>query len=270
MRGAGAWTTLSSGVKLHHRIQGPPGAPWLVLLNGLLADTTMWAGAMSGLTPVYRVLTFDGRGQGKSATPADGSYSVEQLAEDAWELMDRLEIRQPWLVGLSNGSNVALELLADHPGSFRGAVLTSAVTHMDFALRLRLRHWLACLALGGAALQFDAVAPYLWGDAFLEARYEVLKAYHEAKGTSDEPLEGSRHQIEGVLSWDIRPKLEQIKDPVHLLAGAEDLLTPIWKCADTARLIPHATFEVIPGIGHAFPVENPKQFIKSVRAFATF
>ena len=269
MRGAGAWIRLASGVNLHHRIQGRPGAPWLVLLNGLLADTTMWAGALSGLTPHFRVLTFDGRGQGKSDTPA-GSYTVETLAEDAWELMDLLDIRQPWLVGLSNGSNVALELLADHPGCFRGAVLTSSVTHMDFALRLRLRHWLACLALGGAALQFDAVAPYLWGDAFLEKRYEVLKAYHEAKGTSDEPLEASRHQIEGVLSWDIRPKLEQVKDPVLLLAGAEDLLTPVWKCMDTARLIPHAAFEVIPGVGHAYPVEDPKQFIKRVLAFATF
>ena len=270
MRGAGAWVTLASGVRLHHRIQGQPGAPWLVLLNGLLADTTMWAGALSGLTPSYRVLTFDGRGQGKSDTPPAGAYDVETLAGDAWELLDRLEIRQPWLVGLSNGSNIALELLADHPGCFRGGVLTSTVPRMDFAMRLRLRHWLSCLAAGGAALQFDAVAPYLWGDAFLEKRYEVLKAYHETRGTSDEPLEGSRHQIEGILSWDIRPKLDRIKDPVLLLAGAEDLLTPVWKCAETARLIPHAQFEVIPGIGHALPVEDPKQFIKWVQAFTAF
>ena len=35
---------------LHYRVQGPPGAPWLVLLNGLLSDTTMWAGVLPGLT----------------------------------------------------------------------------------------------------------------------------------------------------------------------------------------------------------------------------
>ena len=266
--GAGAWATLASGVRLHYRIQGPPGAPWMVLFNGLLADTTMWAGALPGLSPVFRVLTFDSRGQGKSDAPARGPYTVPLLAGDAWELMDQLGIRQPWLVGLSNGSNVALELLAEHPGQCRGGVLTSSVTHTDFSMGLRLKHWLQCLELGGRELQFDAVAPYLWGDAFLEKRYQVLKAYHKNKASFDEPLGGSHHQIEGTLLWDTRNKLDQIKDSLLLLAGAEDLLTPVWKCLETARFIPHARFEIIPGIGHAFPVEDPKAFAARVRAFA--
>ena len=269
MTPAGAWATLAGGNKLHYRIQGKPGAPWLVLFNGLLSDTTMWAGTLSGLTPTYRVLTFDGRGQGKSDAPAEGSYRVETLAGEARELLDQLDIQRPWLVGLSNGSNVALELLADAPGRYRGGILTSSVTHIDFAMGLRLRHWVQCLALGGAELQFDAAAPFLWGDAFLESRYQVLKAFFASKGTSAEPLAAFRHQIEEVIPWDIRHKLGQIKDPVLLLAGAEDLLTPVWKCAETARLIPHARFEVIPGIGHAFPVENPKAFAAQVRSFAT-
>ena len=170
-------------MSLHYRIQGQPGAPWLVLLNGLLSDTTMWAGPLASLTPHYRVLTFDSRGQGKSEAPAQGSYSVPALAQETWDLLEHLEIRQPWLIGLSNGSNIALELLADHPGAFRGGVLTSSVTHIDFAMGLRLKHWVKCLALGGAEMQFDAVAPYLWGDAFLEKRYAILKAYSESKGT---------------------------------------------------------------------------------------
>jgi 3-oxoadipate enol-lactonase len=264
---AGTRLTLDSGVSLHYRIQGQPGAPWLVLFNGLLSDTTMWAGTLSGLAPHHRVLTFDSRGQGSSDAPPDGPYTVPMLAQDAWELLDRLGIHQPWLVGLSNGSNVALELLADHPGAFPGAVLTSSVTHMDFAMGLRLKHWLRCLDLGGPSLQFDAVAPYLWGDAFLEKRYQVLKAYQETRQSIYEPLDGSRHQIEGVLQWDIRNKLHQIQKPVLLLAGAEDLLTPVWKCAETATLIPNSRFEIVPGIGHAFPVEAPKAFVTKVLSF---
>ena len=89
--------------------------------------------------------------------------------------MEVLNIRQPWLAGLSNGSSIGLELLAAHPGAFRGAVLTSAVRRTDFAMALRLRHWLHCLELGGPGLQFDAAAPYLWGDAFLAQRHPVLK-----------------------------------------------------------------------------------------------
>jgi len=49
MRAQPTFATLPSGLKLHYRVQGTPGAPWLVLLNGLLSDTTMWDGAPSAI-----------------------------------------------------------------------------------------------------------------------------------------------------------------------------------------------------------------------------
>jgi pimeloyl-ACP methyl ester carboxylesterase len=256
--------TVSGGVNLYYRIQGPRDAPWLVLLNGLLADTTMWAGTLKGFTGRHRVLTFDGRGQGRSDAPAEGPYTPALLARDAWELMAHLDVRRPWLAGLSNGSSIGLELLAAHPGAFRGAVLTSAVPRIDFPMALRLRHWLQCLELGGPGLLFDAAAPYLWGDEYLTRRYRVLKDYFLKQKYMNEPFYGSRHQIDGVLHWDIRSRLGAIQDPVLFLAGAEDLLTPPWKCLETARLLPHSRFEILPGIGHALPVENSRVFSQRV------
>jgi 3-oxoadipate enol-lactonase len=239
----------------------------MVLFNGLLSDTTMWAGALPGLTGRHRVLTFDSRGQGQSDAPLEGPYPVPLLAREARELMAALGIRRPWLVGLSNGSSMALELLADHPGEFPGAVLTSAVPCIDFAMGLRLRHWLHCLELGGPALQFEAAAPFLWGDRFLAQRHAVLKNYFLKQKYMNEPFHGSRHQIEGVLPWDIRPKLGAIVDPVLFLAGAEDLLTPVWKCLETAQRVASSRFEVVPGVGHALPIENPKHFAERVGKF---
>ncbi|HWQ09890.1 MAG TPA: alpha/beta fold hydrolase, partial [Holophaga sp.] len=173
------FATLASGLELHYRIQGEPGAPWLVLVNGLLSDTTMWAGVLPHLMLRFRVLTFDCRGQGRSGAPEDGRYSVGTMAEEAWELMELLGIRRPWLLGLSNGSSISLELLAGHPAAFAGAVLTSCMPCNDFTTRLRIQHWIACLDLGGPLMQFDAAAPYLWGDRFLEQRHGVLRAYHQ-------------------------------------------------------------------------------------------
>jgi len=56
---------------------------------------------------------------------------------------------------------------------------------------------------------------------------------------------------------------------VLVLSGAEDLLTPPWKCQATAEAIPNGRFEVVPAIGHAYPVEDPKGFVARVRAFVT-
>jgi 3-oxoadipate enol-lactonase len=241
----------------------------MVLLNGLLSDTTLWAGTLPGLTAGHRVLTFDSRGQGRSDAPEDGPYPVPLLAREAWELFAVLNIQRPWLVGLSNGSSIGLELLAEHPGAFPGAVLTSAVPNVDFAMALKLRHWLQCLTLGGPGLQFDACAPYLWGDRFLERRYRYLKEYFLKQKYINEPLSGWTHLIEGALQWDIRSKIAIIRDPVLILSGAEDLLTPVWKCLETAKLVNHSRFESIQGIGHAFPVEDPLGFTAMVCAFTT-
>jgi len=266
-RPAPTLATLPSGLKLHYRIQGDPGQPWLVLLNGLLSDTTMWAGALPGLTPHFRVLTFDSRGQGRSDAPEAGPYPTAQLARDAWDLFAVLGLDRPWLAGLSNGSALSLELLCDHPGAFRGALLTSSVARMDFAMGRKAEHWARCLEVGGPLMQFDAVAPFLWGDRFLEARHGVLRAYHQVVTGEGRALHGNLHQIRGTQGWDIRERLGSIREPVLLLCGAEDLLTPPWKCLETARLIPGARFEVLPGIGHSFPVEDPKAYVARLLAF---
>lgn len=292
MRPSPTFITLQSGVKIHYRKQGKAGAPWLVLLNGLLSDLTLWAGVLPFLSPHFRVLTFDFRGQGHSdmkggtgcslrsqcppldphvmarpsqATTFDTSfgdpYSVSLLAEDTWEMLGLLGIEYPCLVGLSNGSSVSLELLSSHPGAFRGAVLTSAMPCIDFTTRLKVLHWIQCLEVGGPLMLFDAVAPYLWGDRFLEERHHVLRAYHQVvtQGRGD-----ALNQMKGILDWDVRPRLHGVKDPVLLLAGAEDLLTPPWKCLETAKGISHSRFEMVPSVGHAFPVEAPRAFASRV------
>ncbi len=267
LRPAPTLAPLPSGLKLHYRIQGEPGKPWLVLLNGLLSDTTMWAGVLPGLTPHFRVLTFDSRGQGRSEAPEAGPYLTRDLAQDAWELFQVLGVQNPWLAGLSNGSALSLELLCEHSGAFRGAMLTSSVARMDFAMGRKAEHWARCLEVGGPLMQFDAVAPFLWGDRFLEARHGVLRAYHQVVTGEGRALHGNLHQIRGTHGWDIRERLGSVRDPVLLLCGAEDLLTPPWKCLETARLIPGARFEILPGIGHSFPVEDPKAYVARLLAF---
>ena len=267
MRPQPTFAALPSGLKLHYRVQGNPEGPWLVLLNGLLSDTTMWAGVLPGLADRYRILTFDSRGQGRSDAPLEGPYPTAMLAREAWDLFLALGISRPWLIGLSNGSAMSLELLSTHPGAFAGAVLTSAMAHFDFAMSLKAEHWAHCLEVGGPLMQFDAAAPFLWGDAFLEARHGVLRAYHQVVTGGEKPQHGNLHQIRGTRGWDIRDQLDQIQAPVLVLSGAEDLLTPPWKCLETARLIPGSRFEVVPGIGHAYPVEDPKGFVARVRCF---
>ncbi|MGC9325984.1 MAG: alpha/beta fold hydrolase, partial [Desulfomonilia bacterium] len=95
-----------NGTTIHYRLDGPEGAPVVMLSNSLASDLTMWDAQVPSLVNAgYRVLRYDSRGHGQSAVPA-GPYSIELLASDAVALLDVLEIEKVHFCGLSMGGMV--------------------------------------------------------------------------------------------------------------------------------------------------------------------
>jgi len=57
---------VEEGVKLHVRLaKRDEGAPWLVFVNSLMTNQSMWEGVLPRLSKKYNLLTFDQRGHGK-------------------------------------------------------------------------------------------------------------------------------------------------------------------------------------------------------------
>jgi len=69
-----------------------------------------------------RVLTFDGRGNGRSDRPPKGGYDEREFAADALAVMDATETERAVIVGLSLGAQRGLILAAEHPERIDGAV----------------------------------------------------------------------------------------------------------------------------------------------------
>ena len=66
-----------NGTSLHYQLEGPEGAPVVVLSNSLSTDLRMWQPQAAALAARYRLLRYDVRGHGRSpSTPAP--YSVER------------------------------------------------------------------------------------------------------------------------------------------------------------------------------------------------
>src|SRR5690606_25436131 len=71
----------------------------------------------------YRVLTFDGRGNGRSDRPEEPCwYREEEFVADALAVMDATGTERAFLVSFSPGSLRALNLAANHPERVVGAV----------------------------------------------------------------------------------------------------------------------------------------------------
>ena len=87
---------------LNYQLEGPAGAPVLVLSNSLGTNLHMWDAQIPAFTEHFRVLRYDTRGHGGSLiTP--GPYSIEQNGRDVLALLDALDIPRAHFCGLSMG-----------------------------------------------------------------------------------------------------------------------------------------------------------------------
>jgi hypothetical protein len=68
-------------------LDGPHGAPHLMLSNSLGSDLTMWDPQLAAFSQHFRVIRYDSRGHGKSGAPP-GPYTMERLGRDAVGVLD--------------------------------------------------------------------------------------------------------------------------------------------------------------------------------------
>ena len=121
-----------NGVRLAYEVSGGGDPVLLIAGTGMPASAWELHGAPALRDAAYRVITFDNRGTGDSDGPP-GPYTVEQLATDVIELLDRLGVARVTFCGLSLGGAVgmwlvwALQTRGASRRSFRPGVLLPLV-----------------------------------------------------------------------------------------------------------------------------------------------
>ena len=109
------------GVRLYYEVYGSGEQTVFLLPTWSIIHSRHWKMQIPYLARHCRVVTFDGRGNGRSDRPAAG-YEESEFAADALAVMDATETARATLVSLSCGAQRALILAADHPDRVTGAV----------------------------------------------------------------------------------------------------------------------------------------------------
>jgi pimeloyl-ACP methyl ester carboxylesterase len=112
-------------------IAGPPGAPTVFLLHGLVASTYLnWFPAFADLSAHFRVVAMDLRGHGRGIPLSGRRFRFADCADDAVLVADQLGIERFIVVGYSLGGPVAQMVWRRHPERVQGLVL--AATSRNF------------------------------------------------------------------------------------------------------------------------------------------
>jgi pimeloyl-ACP methyl ester carboxylesterase len=111
------------GVKLHWEVFGE-GQPTLLLLpTWTIIHTRFWKAQVPYLARHFRVVTYDGPGNGRSDRPLDATpYGWEEQARAASAVLDATGTGAVVVVSLSMGAQWALWLMAHQPERVLGSV----------------------------------------------------------------------------------------------------------------------------------------------------
>jgi len=118
------FATSTDGVRLAWDVYGS-GDPTIVLLpSAPIVHSRQWKGQIPFLSRSWRVVAFDGRGNGRSDHPTDpAAYHDDRFVEDIVTVMDATGTASAVLVGLCvDGVWRAIRLAAEQPERIRGIV----------------------------------------------------------------------------------------------------------------------------------------------------
>jgi 3-oxoadipate enol-lactonase len=218
-------------------------------VNGLFADLTSFDGASFYLKDQFEILRYDCRGQGKSPKP-DIVYTLEDHVLDLQELLIKLDKKNIILIGLSNGGRIALEYASRLP--VHAVVACDTYDVISPLLKAKLGSWLRAHEESGPLHRFDIATPWIWGEETFANKSELILSYRDQAGlTLDHVV---KNLILGALETEIDVSL--IKCPVLLIAGNEDLLTPVFYHEKMFSKLKNGKIKVVQS-GHASLIEKP-------------
>ncbi len=110
------------GVRVFYEVYGEGDPTVFLLPTWSIIHSRHWKAQIPYLARHFRVVTFDGRGNGRSDRPGDeAAYGDREFALDALAVLDATGTDSACLVAFSMGARWALLLAAEHPDRVRSA-----------------------------------------------------------------------------------------------------------------------------------------------------
>lgn len=227
---------------------GPP----LLLMHGAEASRLMFAALMPHLESRFTVIAYDQRDCGDTDNP-ESRATLADLADDAQQLIEALQLGRTHVFGSSFGGRVAQALAVLHPHCIDRLALGSTWPIPDSyealcpdAPRLAaLRRQLPATA--------GELATWFFPEDYLQQRPELRSIF---AGVKPESARSARRAL--TVQSTLKADPSTITAPVLLLAGELDRVVPSNLTLSMALRMPHATTAVLPGVGHATALQAPE------------
>ena len=240
---------------------GPP----LLVLHGLFGSSSNWRGVARHLGLTHTVHSVDLRNHGGSPWADTMDYSA--MADDVLQLMDRLGLKQPAVLGHSMGGKTAMALALRHPDRVRRlfvvdiAPVSYADTLTPFAEAMRGADVVAAASRAEVqgrlqqAVPDPGVVPFLMQNLVMHNEHFDWRINLLGISAAMPQLCGFPTELLGAC----------FERPVTVIAGENSEYVAQRDGAAFEPMFSQVDIEIIPDAGHWVHADQPAAFLACVR-----
>lgn len=246
--------------------EGIYDAPVVILIHGFPFNRTMWDNQVELLKEKYRVIAYDVRGHGNSDAGTD-EFSIGLFAQDLISLMDSLKIETAIICGLSMGGYIALNIIENYPERIDALILCDTTCKADTSegREKRMKAIESIRESGVEAYADGSLKNFFAQESFTTKKEEISSVRQMMVGTPEKTI------VDTLLALSKRKDtceiLPEIKVPVLLLVGQEDIITPPEAAQFMHEKIKNSVLHIIKQAGHISNLENPVMFNEHLSEF---
>ena len=202
----------------------------------------------------YRSTTYDARGVGATSSATEPPWPIDEHAVDLAGLIEAVCAPPVFLVGLSMGSLIAVQIAHDRPELVRAALVMGTCVRKTGFIREWEQAEIDFRRQGGTLPPAFATAHYAMqyfpadalGDDAIWERIKPLVA----AGFADRDGAMLAAQWQACLDYDSGRCCPRSQVPIHAIAYSEDVQTPPQRVREVAELAADGHFHLLQGLGH--------------------
>ncbi len=234
------------GTTFVREIAGPPGAPTVLLLHGLIASGGLnWFQAFEPLGEHFRVLAIDHRGHGRGIR-SWRRFRLADCADDASALLTELGVEKAIAVGYSMGGPIGQLLWHRHPEQVDALVFCATSDRFVPGVGERLGFVTAVSALAGST-RLGQLATRIPVSSIqkripnaVRSRPDSLRRWASAEMRRHDPRMVTE-ALAATTNFNSRTWLHPVNVPTALMVTAHDKAIPAQEQLRLLLAIPHAS-----------------------------
>lgn len=248
---------------------GSPGARPIVFIHGFSQNFMTWDAQLNGLSDSFHRIAYDFRGHGASDKPLEADrYTNSSLwADDLAAVIQTHNLQRPVLVGWSYGGYVIADYVRKFGDAGLGGLVFVGVSTKNGTSDAASFLGEDVLAIFGDVLSADVRAS-------MNASRALAALFARDRSDDWEIAFGSAMMVPPQIRiamfsrlLDNDDVLASIRVPTLVVHGRNDRIVQLSAAQHTAKMVPHATLLVYPGVGHAPHLEVATRFNRDLADF---